>query len=310
MRALVADDDLVSRIMLQSEVEALGHECTAAADGDEAWEMYQRLVPDVLITDRMMPGMDGLELCRRIRTRPAADSHTYIILATALADRSDMLMGMEAGADDYLTKPLDPLDLRMRLIAAQRVTTLHADLTQFRTELSRLAHTDALTRLRNRMTLGDDLRGVHARSQRSGSGYCLAMCDLDSFKAYNDTYGHQAGDEVLRALGSVFRDQTRGGDIAYRYGGEEFLLLLPDQTPATAAIVGERIRAAVEQLSIVHSASPSGIVTMSVGIAASQPGDTVSSEGVLAAADAALYAAKAAGRNRVHSAVPFRELAH
>jgi diguanylate cyclase (GGDEF)-like protein len=304
MRALVADDDLVSRIMLQSEVETLGHECAVATDGDEAWDMYQNLLPDVLITDRLMPGIDGLELCRRIRTRPVVESHTYIILATALTDRSDVLTGMEAGADDYLTKPLDPLDLRMRLIAAQRVTALHAELAGFRSELSRLACTDSLTQLRNRLTLADDLKVIHARSRRSGAGYCLAMCDVDNFKLYNDTYGHQAGDEVLRRLGAMFAAQTREGDTVYRYGGEEFLLILPDQTLESAAVAGERIRRAVEGLVIPHRDSRADVVTISVGVAAFDLDADRTSEVVLAKADAALYEAKSAGRNRVHLAKP------
>jgi two-component system chemotaxis response regulator CheY len=294
--------------MLQSEVEALGHDCLVAVDGDEAWEMYRSAPPDVLITDRMMPGIDGLELCRRVRERPA-ESHTYIILATSLVDRTDILMGMEAGADDYLTKPLDPFDLRARLIAAQRVTALHAELGRVRAELSRLAYTDALTQLRNRLTLGDDLDGVHARALRSGSGYCLAMCDVDNFKPYNDTYGHQAGDDVLRRLGSTLASETRLGDSVYRYGGEEFLLILPDQSIDLAAVAGERIRRAVQDLQIEHPNTPTGVVTISVGIAGFQPGEDLTSHTLMARADASLYEAKAGGRNQVHLATPTRQRA-
>ncbi len=307
MKVLVADDDLVSRIMLHSSVEALGHECLVAEDGDEAWRLHQDTGPDVVITDRMMPGVDGLELCRRIRARPA-ERYTYIILATSLTERYDVLMGMEAGADDYLAKPLDPFDLETRLIAALRVTSLHAELARFRCELGRLARTDALTQLRNRLNLGDDLASAHARSQRSGRGYCLVMCDVDSFKRYNDTYGHQAGDEVLRALGATLSAQARQGDSVYRYGGEEFLLLLPDEALSSAAAAGERIRSAIEDLAIVHSGSRvAGVVTISVGVAAFDPGEDTTSQAMLARADAALYEAKTAGRNRVQLATPVRE---
>lgn len=242
MKVLVADDDLVSRLMVQGAVESLGHECVAAADGKQAWQRLSQFPADVVITDWMMPGMDGLELCRRVRAQELG-TYAYVILVTSLGERDNVLSGMQAGADDYLTKPLETFDLETRLIAAARVTSLHAELARYRDDLARLACTDPLTQLRNRLSLGKDLAAVHAHSQRYGRSYALAMCDIDFFKGYNDNYGHQAGDTALRAVAESLAKQTRQGDGCYRYGGEEFLLVLAEQTMASAGVAAERLGA-------------------------------------------------------------------
>lgn len=299
MRILVADDDQLSRLLLQSAVEELGFESVAAIDGDQAWKLFLETSPEVVITDRMMPGIDGLELCKRIRAQDSI-GYTYVILSTSLIERSDVLNGMEAGADDYLTKPLDRLALESRLVAARRVASLHAELQRHRAELIRLAGTDPLTQLRNRESLDGDLAAIHARSERYGHSYCLAMCDIDRFKAYNDSFGHPAGDQVLRSVATKLTAQAREGDGVYRYGGEEFLLVLPEQDTTSAAAAAERVRRSVEELP-VHDADggPTRGVTVSIGVAAFDPGHGTTSKALLARADAALYQAKAAGRNRV-----------
>lgn len=211
MKILVADDDLGSRLVAQAAVQELGHECLTAADGDEAWQRIAEFAPDVLITDREMPGLDGLALCRRIRAGQR-DGYTYIVLLTGLGEPEEVLAGMQAGADDYITKPLDPFDLQTRLLAATRVTRLHAQLAEARTELGRLAHTDALTGLRNRLSLDADLQQLRSTSERCNTSYCVAMCDIDFFKSYNDTYGHAAGDQVLARVAAVLTGQLRQGD--------------------------------------------------------------------------------------------------
>ena len=294
------DDEPLARLALEAAVERLGHEWTAAEDGEAGWRRFVEDEPDVLITDLLMPRMDGLELCRRARAHTATrGGYTYVILTTVLGDREDVARGMEAGADDYLVKPVEPFDLQMRLVAARRVTDLHRELARFRAELSTLAHTDPLTRLGNRLSLEEDLRSLDARGRRYGRGYCVAMCDIDRFKAYNDSLGHHAGDEALRAVADTIKQELRAGDGIYRYGGEEFLIVLPEQTPETARIAVERVRSAVERLAIPHAAVPAGVVTLSVGVAAYQPGDAATVEELLEQADAALYRAKSAGRNRV-----------
>jgi len=286
-------------MVLRGAVEAIGHDCLVAEDGDQAWRLIRACHPDVVITDWVMPGTDGLQLCRLIRGQQA-EAYTYIILATSLGERDHVLKGMEAGADDYLTKPLDAYDLEARLVAAKRVTSLHAELARYRTELARLACTDALTQLRNRLSLSDDLTKLHARSRRYRRGYSLAMCDVDFFKKYNDTHGHQSGDEALRSVAAVLTAQTRQGDSIYRYGGEEFLLVLPEQSASSATEAAERIRRAVESLGISHPAGTSaGVITVSVGVATYNCAGHTTSEDLLEEADHALYYAKSNGRNRV-----------
>ena len=301
MKVLVADDDLGSRLIAQAAVEGLGHECRVVADGDEAWEVWQSYRPDVLITDRVMPGLDGLALCRVIRDAER-DTYTYIVLVTTSDRPEDILSGLRAGADDYVVKPLDLFVLEARVLVASRVTSLHAELTQTRVALSEQARTDPLTKLHNRLRLNEDLDALHSNSERYGRPYSLGLCDVDFFKNYNDTYGHQAGDHALRTVSTMLSQHARAGDRLYRYGGEEFLLLLPEQTAAEAATALERFRAALEGLRVEHSSGPTGVLTCSVGISTFIPGRSASSEQLLRMADEALYLAKAAGRNRVATA--------
>jgi diguanylate cyclase (GGDEF)-like protein len=299
MRILVVDDDLGSRLVAEATVQALGHECMTASDGDEAWRLVEELSPDVVVSDRAMPGLDGLELCRRIRSG-RGDGYTYIVLVTSLSNPDDVRDGMRAGADDYVTKPLNPFDLEIRLLAASRVTTLHAQLEQARAELTHLATTDPLTGLRNRQGLTEYLDQQHALNQRYDRAYCVALGDVDHFKRYNDAYGHPAGDRVLREIAEVLRSGVRDVDETFRYGGEEFLLVLPEQEAAGALVVVERLLSKVRALGLEHrQGTPAGIVTMSFGIATCAPGRRLTTAALIGEADEALYAAKAAGRDRV-----------
>ncbi len=302
LRVLVADDDASCRMVLRATVEKLGHECLVAADGEEAWNMFQAAPTDVLITDWMMPGLDGPELCRRVRRR-ADDGYTYVILATALGEHENVLEGMEAGADDYLTKPISPFDVRARLVAAKRVTELHKELERLNAALAVQARTDALTSLGNRLRLHEDLEALHDRAVRYGQGYCVAICDLDDFKKFNDEYGHLAGDDALAGVGRVLIDGSRSADCAYRYGGEEFVVVLPSQDVPGAVLAMERLRATVEGLRIAHIRSrASEVMTISVGVAAWEHERLDTPATVLARADEALYRSKADGRNRVTAA--------
>ena len=299
MKVLVADDDFGIRLVAKTVVQDLGHECIEAANGDRAWSMFTEHQPDVLVTDRIMPpGMDGLQLCRAVRASERK-AYTYVVLLTSLASHHEVLAGIDAGADDYVIKPLDPFTLHSRLLVAQRVTSLHQQLDRFRTQLAQQAQTDPLTQLNNRLKLTADLADLHTRSVRYARGYSLALCDIDLFKHYNDTYGHQAGDKALQSVAAALSASSRQGEGVYRYGGEEFLLVLPEQQSATAAAALERVRATVQDLGIEHTDSPVGMLTISGGIGTFTPGFDTSSEQVLRQADLALYQAKAAGRNRV-----------
>lgn len=301
MKVLVADDDYVSRLVAKAAVEQSGHECIVAADGDAAWELFQSHRPEVVVTDLKMPGLDGLALCRAIRSTEK-DSYTYLVLVTSHGSQDDVLAGLEAGADDYVTKPLDPFTLHTRLLVALRVTSLHTDLARYRTALADQARRDPLTKLSNRLKLSEDIEQLHNSSERYGRDYCVALCDVDNFKSYNDLYGHPAGDAALQAVAGSLAGQARTSDGVYRYGGEEFLLILHNQTMSGARMAMERARAAVQALGILHSGGPLGVLTMSAGISAYSSGHRVSSEQLLSEADVALYAAKAAGRNTVAEA--------
>ena len=308
MRVLAADDDVTCRLVLRATVEKLGHECVVAVDGAEAWREFQARPPDVLITDWMMPGVDGPELCRRVRERDD-DGYTYVILATSLERHEHVLEGMEAGADDYLTKPISSFDLRTRLIAARRVTDLHKQVARFHTELERLnaelaiqARTDPLTGLGNRLRLHEQLEAHHSLAARYGRPYALAICDLDDFKGYNDTFGHLDGDEALRRIGRSLVLTSRASDSAFRYGGEEFVVLLPEASAADAILAMERLHVAIEDLAIAHPGSPTGVMTVSIGVAAWDLGCGSDPPALLARADQALYRSKEAGRNRVTAA--------
>jgi two-component system, cell cycle response regulator len=304
VRILVADDDRTSLLIVQSALRTLGHEIHVASDGLQAWDAFHRLDPDVVISDWKMPGLTGLQLCQKIRGH--GPGYTYFILVTGQGAHDQVLEGMAAGADDYLVKPLDPEDLEVRLIAAARVTALHeqlagqrGELEAFNANLTEMAHRDSLTGLRNRRALQDDLEMLEARVVRYGHRYCMALLDVDHFKSYNDTYGHPAGDRVLQRVAAELLKQARAGDIVYRYGGEEFLCVFPEQSLATGTIAVERMRAGLEALAIPHTATPRGLLTISAGMAVLDPDHTRFAGDVLEEADQALYRAKELGRNRV-----------
>lgn len=306
MKVLAVDDDVTARLIVQSMVVSLGHECLLAADAADAWQLLERGGVDVVISDRMMPKIDGLDLCRRIRDL-LTDTYTYIIVATGLGERDQILEGMLAGADDYLVKPISRHDLHLRLTAAERVTALHRQIEQQKQELRVVARRDPLTGLGNRLRLREDLRTLSGRVARYGHEYSLALLDIDYFKAYNDLYGHQAGDLALQAVGRVLAKVGRSGDVCYRYGGEEFLCIFPEQSAEGAATAVQRVLTEIVHLAIPHAGSPDhGLLTVSAGIA-QMTADRVEPDSVLREADETLYRAKAAGRNTIRigqSAVP------
>ena len=276
MRILIAEDDAVSRTILRRSLEKLGHECLAAEDGQAALELYRNTPEvDLVISDWMMPGIDGPGLCRLIR-EDGRDGYTYFIFLTALGDKGHLLAGLAAGADDYLSKPLDRDELQVRLASAHRVTQLHRRLASQNEQLEKLnerlfeeSREDPLTHLGNRLRLEEDLDVLQARSRRYGHSYAVALCDVDLFKEYNDRYGHPAGDRVLEKVAGAIMGNRRGGDTAYRYGGEEFLIVLPEQTLQAAASTTDNLRKTIEDLQIPHEAnSPHEMVTISAGVAA------------------------------------------
>ena len=309
LKVLVADDEPTTLLIAASALGSMGHECRTAIDGAEAWDAYRSLQPDVVISDWMMPGLSGPELCRDIRAQPG-EEYAYFIMISANADPEHISEGMRAGADDYLVKPLNLEELGLRLVAAERVTKLHSELARQRNDLERLnlelgsiARKDPLTGLGNRLALQEDLDLLDARVSRYGHGYCIALLDVDLFKSYNDTNGHQAGDDILQAVASQLAYSARSGDSLYRYGGEEFLCIFPEQSLATGNHAVERMRAGVQELAIPHADNPHGVLTISAGLATLGPDQRVRpATEVLKEADDALYRAKRLGRNRVERA--------
>jgi two-component system cell cycle response regulator len=288
MNILIADDDPGTRLVVSAAVQRLGHSCTVAEDGSEAWRRYQQELPDVVITDWQMPGMDGTALAQAIRNH-GAGPYAYVIVLTGAANEDAARRTMQVGADDLLLKPLDAAQLERKLIAAERVTALHRRLHDD-------ARHDPLTGVGNRHRLAEDLDVLCGRVDRYRHVYSVALFDIDFFKAYNDTAGHLAGDDTLRAVARALDRQIRTGDALYRYGGEEFLLLLPEQSIDAAALAAERLRGAVEALSLPHPAG--GVVTVSAGVATLADTGCTPDE-LFELADQALYRAKEAGRNRV-----------
>jgi diguanylate cyclase (GGDEF)-like protein len=315
MRILVADDEATSRLVLKALVTKLGHECIVAEEGSRAWELLSSDTIDVLLTDWMMPGLDGPELCRRVRDEPSG-SYTYIVLVTGLGQHDQVLEGMRAGADDYLIKPVDPFDVETRLVAAARVTALHRELVDIRAQLEEANErllgqslTDALTGLGNRRSMEDDLAKAHAGAMRTGQPFSVALFDIDHFKLYNDHYGHPGGDEALRMVAARFAGVLRQDETVYRYGGEEFLLLVTHGVVGDAAAAAERARRAVEEAAMPHEARPTppSLVTVSGAAAGWTLGCNLSVPELLNRVDHALYEAKSAGRNRIHVASASRE---
>lgn len=307
MQVLVVEDDPVSRTILVRAVTALGHECAVASNGEEAWRLHQEHPADVIISDWMMPEMDGVELCRLVREQPGPHGYTYFVFVSALSDKASFLTAMREGADDYLTKPIDRVDLQARLAAAQRVTSLYRHASEQRAQLEDMsrklfeeARRDPLTGLFNRRRLQEDIAVMQARIERYGHRYAVALFDIDRFKNYNDALGHGPGDEVIQQVATAVRGRCRRGDIVYRYGGEEFLILLPEQDRQSALQAADQFRSTVEDLALPHPARTDGdCVTISVGVAGTGPGLEKEAEALLRQADAALYLAKEAGRNRV-----------
>lgn len=313
LQVLVVDDDAQTRQALARAIAELGHACRVAHDGPSALEQIAEAPVDVVISDWEMPRMSGAELCERIRRADVESPYTYFIMLTSFQDRDHLFAAMEAGADDYQRKPVELDELEARLVSAARVVDLHrrlasktAALRHDSQKLYAASRTDALTGAGNRLHLDEELNRALSRARRYGHKSSLAMCDLDFFKAFNDQLGHVAGDDALRRIAETMRASLRSGDALFRYGGEEFAVLLAEQTVDDAVRVMERVRAAVERLGL-PCAKTGGAMTMSVGVAELDTERDRSPIDWIGRADAALYAAKQRGRNRVLPSCPRHE---
>jgi len=268
MRILIAEDDPVSRHLLETFLSKWGYEVMVSAEGADAWRKLQPDdAPRLAILDWMMPGISGLEVCREVRKGPP-EPYIYILLLTAKDRKHDVLEGLEAGADDYLTKPFDPHELRARLRAGRRILELQEQLIQAREQLRTEATHDSLTGVWNRAAILEILHRELARSQRERTPVAAVLADLDHFKKINDTYGHLAGDAVLREVTRRMSATLRPYDALGRYGGEEFLIVAPGCDTPKALKVAERLRDCVSQEPVDIFEGPLSI-TLSAGAAAS-----------------------------------------
>ena len=303
MRILIAEDDVTSRLLLKRVLENWGYEVTVTRDGTEAWQALQAEdAPRLAILDWMMPGMDGVDVCRRVRAR-ATLQPPHIILLTALGDQQSVVTGLNAGADDFVRKPYDPDELRARLEVGRRLVGLNDELLEAQHALEILARTDALTKVLNRRAIVDELEREVDRAAREGSPLGLGMLDIDHFKVVNDTYGHAAGDAVLCEVVRRILGVMRPYDTFGRFGGEEFLVLVPGVGERELQEVLERIRNVIG-CTVVVVEGHELLVTVSLGGATR---GSESADGLIARADDALYAAKEQGRDRVVLAVPAEE---
>ena len=299
-RILIADDDPVSRTFLLRTLEHLGYAVDAVADGAAAWRRLQAPdAPRLAILDWMMPEIDGPTVCRRLRARQQDEaSYVYVILLTSRTQKADLISGLDAGADDYVAKPFDRLELQSRLRAGHRIVDLEHQLREAQETLRHRTRIDPLTGLWNRAAILDILDREIDRAARTGATIGAVLADVDHFKTINDTHGHQAGDAVLQEVALRMRGSIRSYDELGRYGGEEFLLVVPDSGALRIDRLADRVRGGLA-VRPVEAADLSLPVTASFGVAIVDARREPSAEVLLKIADDALYRAKASGRNRV-----------
>lgn len=310
MKVLVVEDTATSAALLVRYLEQLGFEPLVAGDGERALALFAEERPDIVLLDILLPGIDGIEVARRIRANERNGEWTPIIYLSARNEEATVEAGLAAGGDDYLTKPISPIVLTAKLRAMQRLAQAQKSLlllTQKLDEANRrlqaLVHVDGLTGVANRRAFDARLQEEWRRCQRLRAPLTVLLIDVDHFKRFNDSRGHLAGDDVLKRTAETLAATVhRPGDLVARYGGEEFAMILPEDDAAGGLAVAERMRQAVTTLKLPHPASPTApFLTISLGGASAIPGVTAGvpdPSRLVDLADVALYRAKGAGRNR------------
>ncbi len=293
---LVVDDDPVGARCIAGMVASIGHRAIVAGGWTEAVWAFKKHPVDLVLMDAVMPKVDGFGLTRLLRGRAA--SYVPIVFVTGLSDGASRARCVDAGADDLITKPVDPVELAVRLRAMLRIRELTQALEERTRSLGVLANGDELTGLGNRRSFDEQLASELSRANRYDRPLALAMFDLDHFKQVNDAFGHDAGDEVLRFVGELVRETIRRSDAAFRYGGEEFAILMPETSAEAAALFGERLLAAFAARTV--GVCRAGRQTFSMGVSCTtQLTAPVEVATIVRTADAALYRAKHQGRARV-----------
>jgi two-component system cell cycle response regulator len=303
VRILVAEDDRATRLLITRALVAWGYDVLSSSDGEEAWELLRRERVRMLLSDWEMPRLEGPELCRRIRQGNVP--YVYALLLTTHKDPARLVEGLDAGADDFISKPFNPAELRARLGVGRRVLSLQDDLAAKFTELeranaqlARIAGTDPLMNIGNRRSFEEGIARVSGHAAREGCSYGVLMIDIDHFKKINDRYGHATGDRVLSAVAAALVAAKEAGDEAFRYGGEEVVVVAPGRTGSSLEALAETMRLAVRSLRFDLVDGSTLSVTTSVG-GASCEGGNLAWKKVVERADQALYRAKEAGRDRV-----------
>jgi two-component system cell cycle response regulator len=302
MKILIAEDEPIQLRLLRGLLTRWGHEVVVATDGEQAWSVLTGdNAPNLAILDWIMPAMDGVRICRDLR-KLSERPYTYILVLTARDHKKDLVEALEAGADDYLAKPFDVDELKARIHAGQRLLDLQEQLVKANLALQFQASHDALTGILNRGAILEMLFNEFARSKRDRKPVGVILADIDHFKNINDMYGHATGDVVLRQTAQAIRSVTRTYDSVGRYGGEEFLIVVPGCDAKASQEKAEQIRLTVSAEPIQTAGGGETTVTLSLGVVSvCAPTDY---QKALDAADAALYRAKREGRNRVESAGP------
>jgi two-component system chemotaxis response regulator CheY len=298
MRVLIADDDPVQRWLLRENLSQSGYEVIETANGQAAWDVLQDGTAQVVVTNWMMPGIDGLDLIRQIRAA-CLERYIYVILLTARDTKIDIVDGLEAGADDYLVKPFDPNELLARVAISKRILQLEASLREARDHERMLARHDSLTGLFNRRAIYEHAEAELARAERESGPISLILLDIDHFKEVNDYHGHLIGDQTLYLIAATISRNKRPFDWFGRWGGEEFLMVLPNTTLKEACQVAERIRNSVGEVKLPLPGGRSFHRTISLGVTSAPAASISSLDILLQQADSMLLLAKERGRNQI-----------
>ncbi len=304
-KVLLVEDDPIQASATKEILRKAGYEILWAEDGINAIKLVKSEKPDIIVLDVMLPGMDGYEVCRWLKLDEGTKG-IPIIMLTVKKELSDKISGLQIGADDYLPKPYNELELNARIYASLRTKALQDELKLKNKQLEDLldkvnymAITDALTGLYNRRRFHDVLTSEYERAKRYGTPFSLVMLDIDYFKKINDTFGHDAGDSVLKEVSSILLKSIRDIDTAARYGGEEFMVVLPNTDKVHAMIVAERMRLAIEKHDFTGI---DRMISVSIGISGMPDAKVENEDRLIRCSDFAMYRAKQLGRNRTVTA--------
>jgi diguanylate cyclase (GGDEF)-like protein len=294
---LVVEDSPFSRKLLEYALSGDSYSLLLAENGKEALQLFKEHRPAIVITDWMLPDSSGPELCERIRAE-SPESYTYIILLTSMTEKEDIVRGLSSGADDYLTKPFDRDELLARIGVGRRIIGLHREIDAKNKLLLEMAHTDSLTGLPNRRAIEEWAKRQLRGAARHGYSLWVVLADLDGFKNINDSYGHEAGDQVLCGVARILKEHTRASDLSGRMGGDEFLLVMTHVEKANIPLAVERLREKIASLKFSFGGENIS-VTASFGVCGFQGKEPPEFSVLVRQSDNALYGAKRSGRNQV-----------